>query len=116
MIYGGIMNLPTNLSFSEDMMTMKQIGIQQNFSVRRKYNLRRAIAQKEFEMSSYEVKAQQLSLTKEVKQQYYELYAQNKSIETAKSWKATSTLLKLDIVVDKDPSKISSRQSCKSSK
>ncbi|MFN8406117.1 MAG: TolC family protein [Sphingobacteriaceae bacterium] len=85
MIYGGIMNLPTNLSFSEDMMTMKQIGIQQNFSVRRKYNLRRAIAQKEFEMSSYEVKAQQLSLTKEVKQQYYELYAQNKSIETAKS-------------------------------
>lgn len=77
----GIMNLPTNFSFGQDMMTMKQIGIHQNFSVSKKYFLKSNIAQKEFEASVYQTKAQELFITKQVKQQYYDLYAQTKAIE-----------------------------------
>lgn len=82
MLYGGIMNLPTNFSFRQDMMTMTQIGIQQNFSVRRKYALKGEVAKKEFETGTYDVQAQKLSLIRQVKQQYYELYSQTKAIET----------------------------------
>jgi len=85
MLYGGVMNLPVNFSFRQDMMTMKQIGIQQNFSVTKKYSLRGSLAQKEFEVSQYDIQAQQLLLVKQVKQQYYDLYAQQKNIETAQS-------------------------------
>ncbi len=82
MAYGGVMNLPLNFSFSEDMMTMKQVGIQQNFSVKKKYALKGIVAQKDFEASQYDLRVQQLLLIKEVKQQYYNLYAQAKTIET----------------------------------
>jgi cobalt-zinc-cadmium efflux system outer membrane protein len=85
MIYGGVMNLPVNFSFKQDMMTMKQIGIQQNFSIGKKYSLRGMVAQKEYEASIYDVNAQRLSLIKDVKQQYYDLYAQLKAIEATKS-------------------------------
>lgn len=84
MIYGGITNLPMNFSLKQDMMTMKQIGIQQNFSIGKKYSLRGMVAQKEYEASIYDVNTQRLSLIKDVKQQYYDLYAQLKSIETTK--------------------------------
>jgi cobalt-zinc-cadmium efflux system outer membrane protein len=43
------------------------------------------VAQKEYEASIYDVNAQRLSLIKDVKQQYYDLYAQLKAIETTKS-------------------------------
>lgn len=82
MLYGGIMNLPTNFSFRQEMMTMKQIGVQQNFSIGKKYSLKETVAQKEYEASIYGVNAQRLSLIKEVKQQYYDLYAQSKALET----------------------------------
>jgi cobalt-zinc-cadmium efflux system outer membrane protein len=85
MLYGGIMNLPTNFSFRQDMMTMKQIGIQQNFSIGKKYSLKGSIAQKEFEASIYDADAQRLFLIKQVKQQYYDLYSQTKAIETTQS-------------------------------
>lgn len=85
MLYGGIMNLPVNFSLKQDMMTMKQIGIQQNFSIGKKYSLRGIVAQKEYEASIYDVNAQRLSLIKDVKQQYYDLYAQLKAIETTKN-------------------------------
>lgn len=85
MLYGGIMNLPTNFSFKQDMMTMKQIGIQQNFSIGKKYSLKGSIAQKEFEASIYDTDAQRLFLIKQVKQQYYDLYSQAKAIETTQS-------------------------------
>lgn len=85
MLYGGVMNLPVNFSFTEDMMTMKQIGIQQNFSVGKKYSLKGSVAQKDFEASQYDLQAQQLSLIKQVKQQYYDLYAQQKNIETTQN-------------------------------
>lgn len=85
MLYGGVMNLPVNFSLKQDMMTMKQIGIQQNFSIGKKYSLRGMVAQKEYEASIYDVNAQRLSLIKDVKQQYYDLYAQLKAIETTKS-------------------------------
>src|SRR5581483_9442227 len=81
MLYIGVMNLPVDFSFSEDMMTMKQIGIQQNFSIGKKYALRGNVAQKEYEASTYNVETQKLSLIKQVKQQYYDLYAQTKAIE-----------------------------------
>lgn len=85
MIYGSIMNLPVNFSFTQDMMTMKQIGIQQNFSVKKKYTLKGNLAQKDFEASQYDLRTQQLLLIKQVKQQYYNLYAQTKAIETTQS-------------------------------
>lgn len=85
MLYGGVMNLPVNFSFRQDMMTMKQVGIQQNFSIGKKYALRGTVAQKEFEASIYDVNAQRLALIKEVKQQYYDLYAQTKAIEAAQN-------------------------------
>jgi cobalt-zinc-cadmium efflux system outer membrane protein len=81
LLYVGVMNLPTDFSFTQDMMTMKQIGIQQNFSVGKKYAWRGAVAQKEYEASAYDEAAQKLSLIKQVKQQYYDLYAQTKAIE-----------------------------------
>jgi hypothetical protein len=49
MLYGGVMNLPNNFNFNQDMMTMKQIGIQQNFSVSQKYSLKGKVAEKNFE-------------------------------------------------------------------
>lgn len=82
MLYAGVMNLPLNFSFTGDMMTMKQIGIQQNFSVGKKYSLKSAVAQKEYESSGYTVLAQQLLLIKMVKQQYFDLYAIEKNIVT----------------------------------
>jgi len=85
MFYGGVMNLPTNFSFTEDMMTMKQIGIQQNFSVGKKYSLRGVVSQKEYEASVYDADAQKLLLINQVKQQFYDLYAQNKAIETTQN-------------------------------
>ncbi len=92
MLYLGVVNLPVNFSFRQDMMTMKQIGIQQNFSVARKYSLRGNIAQAEFEASLYDIQAQRLLLIKQVKQQYYDLYALEKGIEaTANSIEAMKT-------------------------
>jgi cobalt-zinc-cadmium efflux system outer membrane protein len=85
MIYGGVMNLPLNFNFRQDMMTMTQVGIKQNFSISKKYAFKGAVAQKEFELSIYDVSAQRLTLIKEVKQQYYDLYAQTKAIETAQN-------------------------------
>ncbi len=81
MLYIGVMNLPVDFSFTKDMMTMKQIGIQQNFSVGKKYAWRGTVAQKEYEASTYNLEAQKLLLIKQVKQQYYDLYAQTKAIE-----------------------------------
>lgn len=85
MIYGGVMNLPVNFSFTQDMMTMKQVGIQQNFSIGKKYSIRGIVAQKEFDASIFNVNAQRLALVKDVKQQYYDLYAQTKAIEASQN-------------------------------
>ncbi len=85
MIFGGVMNLPLNFSFTQDMMTMKQFGIQQNFSVGKKYTLKGAIAQKEFDASSFEVEAMRLSIIKQVKEAYYDLFAQIKNIDATES-------------------------------
>ena len=83
-IYAGVMNLPTNFSFTQDMMTMKQIGIQQKFNIAKKYTLRGKVAQKSYEASTYDVETQKLFLIKEVKQTYYELYSESKAIEVTK--------------------------------
>lgn len=85
LLHGGIMNLPNNFSFNQDMMTMKQIGIQQNFSVAKKYALKGKIAEKDFEASQYNIQSQKLLLIYKVKQQYYDLYAQTKMIETTQN-------------------------------
>ncbi|MBI4947203.1 MAG: TolC family protein [Bacteroidetes bacterium] len=85
MLYGGVMNLPANFNFRQEEMTMKQIGIQQNFSVAKKYSLKGNIAKKDFEASQYDLLAQQFILIKQVKQQYYDLYSQTKAIETTQS-------------------------------
>ncbi len=85
MIYAGIMNLPVNFNFTMDMMTMKQVGVQQNFSVGKKYTLRTAMAQKEYETSTFDIVSQRLVLVKLVKQQYYDLYALDRNIETVEN-------------------------------
>lgn len=85
MIYGGVMNLPVNFSFRQDMMTMKQIGIRQNFSPSKKYDLSGTVARREFETAVFEASAQKLMLIKQVTQQYYDLYAQTRAIETTQN-------------------------------
>jgi cobalt-zinc-cadmium efflux system outer membrane protein len=85
MLYGGVMNLPNNFNFNQDMMTMKQIGIQQNFSVSQKYSLKGKVAEKNFEASKYNTQSQKLFLIYKVKQQYYDLCSQTKAIETTQS-------------------------------
>ncbi len=85
MLYGGLMNVPVDLSLTQDMMTMKQIGVQQNFSVGKKYALKGTVAQKEYEASRFDADAQRLSLIYKVKEQYYDLYAQTKAIESTRN-------------------------------
>jgi cobalt-zinc-cadmium efflux system outer membrane protein len=85
MLFGGIMNLPNNFSFNQDMMTMKQIGIQQNFSIAKKYSLKGKVAEKDYEASQYNIQSQKLFLIYKVKQQYYDLYSQTKALETTQN-------------------------------
>jgi cobalt-zinc-cadmium efflux system outer membrane protein len=80
-IYASIMNLPVNFSFRNDPMTMKQVGIQQNFSLSKKYLLRGKEAEKNFEFSRHDAESRQLFLIYSIKEQYYDLYSIGKSIE-----------------------------------
>ncbi len=82
-LFGGIMNLPTDLNFGKDMMTMEQIGVQQNFSVSRKYAIQGDMAQADYEASGFDYSTKKLWLIAEVKRQYFDIYAQDKKIETA---------------------------------
>jgi len=51
MLMLGVANLPTNLSFTMDMMTMKEIGITQMIMFPVKYSLMGKMAQKDYEIA-----------------------------------------------------------------
>jgi outer membrane protein TolC len=73
MLEFGIVNLPTNFSFREEDMTMKEIGISQRFPVPGKRPLMREMAEKESEAVSTDIEDKANRIIKEVKIVYYEL-------------------------------------------
>ena len=81
MVEVGVMNLPLNFSFTDEMMTMKQISLQQSFPVSKKNALSGSVAQTEFEAGTYDFQEQELLLARQVKWEYFELFVQTRSIE-----------------------------------
>jgi cobalt-zinc-cadmium efflux system outer membrane protein len=69
----GIVNLPTNFSFKDEDMTMKEISISQKFPFPGKRPLMREMAQKEAEAVSTEIQEKVNRIIKDVKTAYYEL-------------------------------------------
>jgi outer membrane protein TolC len=69
----GITNLPTNFSFRDEDMTMKEISISQMFPFYGKRKLMGEMAQNEAEAFSNEVQEKVNRIIKEVKAAYYEL-------------------------------------------
>ena len=69
----GIVNLPTNFSFREEDMTMKEISISQKFPFPGKRPLMREMAEKEAEAVSTEIDDRANRVIKEVKTAYFDL-------------------------------------------
>jgi len=77
----GIVGLPTNLSFKDEDMTMKEISISQKFPFPGKRPLMREMAEKETEAVSSEIGEKSNRIVKEVKTTYYDLAYIYQSIE-----------------------------------
>jgi outer membrane protein TolC len=69
----GIVSLPTNFSFKDEDMTMKEISISQRFPFFGKRPLMREMAEKEAEAVFTEIQEKANRIIKEVKTAYYEL-------------------------------------------
>ena len=69
----GVVNLPTNFSFREEDMTMKEISISQKFPFPGKRPLMREMAEKEAEAVSTEIDDRANRVIKEVKTAYFDL-------------------------------------------
>jgi cobalt-zinc-cadmium efflux system outer membrane protein len=69
----GIVNLPTNFSFKEEDMTMKEFSISQKFPFPGKRPLMREMASKEAEAVSTEIQGKIHQIIKDVKAAYYDL-------------------------------------------
>jgi outer membrane protein TolC len=69
----GIVNLPTNFSFKDEDMTMKEFSISQKFPFPGKRPLMKEMASKEAEAVSTEIQAKIHQIIKDVKTTYYEL-------------------------------------------
>src|SRR4030042_339699 len=69
----GIVNLPTNLKFKDEDMTMKEISISQKFPFPGKRPLMKQMAEKEAEAVSTEVQGKIHQIIKDVKSAYYDL-------------------------------------------
>jgi len=69
----GIVSLPTNFSFKDEDMTMKEISISQKFPFPGKRPLMREMAEKEAEAVFIEIQEKGNRVIKEVKTAYYEL-------------------------------------------
>jgi len=69
----GIVNLPTNFSFRDEDMTMKEISISQMFPFFGKRRLMGEMAGKEAESAYHEIEEKVNRIIKEVKTAYYEL-------------------------------------------
>lgn len=77
----GISNLPTNFSFREEGMTMKEISISQMFPFPGKRPLMKEMAEKEAEAAYTEVQARVQQVAKEVKAAYYDLAHVDRAME-----------------------------------
>jgi outer membrane protein TolC len=69
----GIVNLPTNFSFRDEDMTMKEISISQQFPFPGKRPLMREMAEKEADAASKEIENKTNRIIKEVKTAFYDL-------------------------------------------
>ncbi len=69
----GIVNLPTNFSFKDEDMTMKEFSISQKFPFPGKRPLMKEMASKEAEAVSAEIQGKIHQIIKDVKAAYYEL-------------------------------------------
>ncbi|NWG02580.1 MAG: TolC family protein [Syntrophaceae bacterium] len=69
----GVVSLPTNFSFKNEDMTMKELSISQRFPFPGKKLLMRELASKEAEVVSAEIEEKILRINKEVKAAYYDL-------------------------------------------
>jgi len=77
----GIISLPTNLSFRDEDMTMKEISLSQKFPFYGKRRLMGEMAQKEAEAVFTEIQEKANRIVKEVKATYYELSYNYRSTE-----------------------------------
>jgi len=77
----GIISLPTNFSFKDEDMTMKEISISQKFPFPGKRPLMKEMAEKETEAVSSEIEERSNRIVKEVKAAYYDLAHVHQSIE-----------------------------------
>jgi cobalt-zinc-cadmium efflux system outer membrane protein len=73
MIGVGVVNLPTNFSFRDEDMTMKEFSISQKIPFPGKRPLMKAIAAKEAEAVSLEIEETTNRIVKEIKSAYYDL-------------------------------------------
>jgi outer membrane protein, heavy metal efflux system len=73
MLEFGILNLPTNFSFRDEDMTMKEVGISQKFPFPGKRPLMREMAEKEAEAVSTDIEDKTNRIIKEVKSVYFEI-------------------------------------------
>jgi outer membrane protein TolC len=69
----GIVNLPTNFSFRDEDMTMKEVSISQKLPFPGKRPLMREIAEKEAEAVSKEIEDRVIRVIKDVKTSYFDL-------------------------------------------
>jgi len=69
----GIVNLPTNFSFRDEDMTMKEVSISQKFPFPGKRPLMKEMAEKEAEAVSAEISSKVHQIIRDIKAAYYEL-------------------------------------------
>ena len=69
----GIINLPTNFSFKDEDMTMKEISISQKFPFPGKRPLMKEMAEKEAQAVSAEISGKVHQIIRDIKAAYYEL-------------------------------------------
>jgi outer membrane protein TolC len=79
----GVVNLPTNFSFRDEDMTMKEISLSQKIPFPGKRYLRKQIAANEAEAVSLEVEEKINTIVKEIKNVYYDLSHIYRAIEVA---------------------------------
>lgn len=74
MLMLGVINVPVrSLSFTEDDMTMKMVGIQQTLPYRGKLGLRRRVAEREADAAQARADSVRLAVLRDVKSAYFEI-------------------------------------------
>ena len=69
----GIVNLPTNFSFSDEDMTMKEVSVSQKVPFPGKRGLMRGMTEKEADAAAIDIAEVADRIAREVKTAYYEL-------------------------------------------